>query len=327
MQQPKVSIIIPVYNGEKFLDAAIESAIAQDWEHTEIIVVNDGSTDASERVIESYAGRVSIIHQENGGACRARNEGLRHARGDYIQYLDQDDLLHPQKISTQLQALNGEPKDALACGRVCVFSREMADAQSLAYFDDLQTYNAPVDWLVWSLSGGSLQSSAWLVSRELHEKAGQWNEDLKSNPMDDGELFTRIILASSHVKYTGEAKSYFRFHDESQGHHANTRTKATSLFNSLELCAGYLLKAEYSRRTRHAVACTFKHFAYNQCLSEPDLRDKALARIRQLGFTRVRYDLGGGRIFRLVDKFAGVRAAIKLKALMNSYQRKARKTL
>jgi glycosyltransferase involved in cell wall biosynthesis len=324
---PLVSIIIPVYNGEKYLAASIESALAQDWQRKEIIVVNDGSTDRSLEIIESYRPLLTVINQKNGGACNARNAGLAAAAGDYIQYLDQDDCLHPQKISLQVRDLQQESKATLACGRLFTFAEDINDCHAFDFFDSLDTYTTPVEWLVWSFQGRAMQSSVWLVPKAIHERAGYWNEELKSNPNDDGEMFCRIILASDKVKFNREAKIYFREHEGPRGSRANDMTKIASLYRSLELSTAYLLAAEDSRRTRHAAACTFKHFAYAHCQSAPEMSRRALAEIKRLGFNRVDYDVIGGRTFRLIDKTLGPGPAIKFKVLVNSLQRSIRKSL
>lgn len=321
---PLVSIIIPVYNGEKYLAAAIESALAQDWERKEIIVVNDGSTDRSLAIIESYRPQLTLINQKNSGACNARNAGLKAAAGDYIQYLDQDDLLHPKKISLQVRDLRGESEATLACGRLFIIKEDVDDYRAFDFFDSLNTYTSPIDWMIWSFEGRAMQSSVWLVPRKLHEQAGYWNEELKSNPNDDGELLCRIVLASDTVKFNAEAKIYFREHEGPRGSRANDLTKITSLYRSLELSTSYLLAAEDSRRTRHAAACTFKHFAYAHCQTAPDIAQQALEQIKRLGFTRVDYEVIGGRTFRLIDKTLGAGPAIKFKVLVNSLQRKMR---
>jgi glycosyltransferase involved in cell wall biosynthesis len=104
---PLVSIIIPAYNAAATLPATIQSALIQedDTFKLEIIVVNDGSTDQSRVILENYCRTCTIITTENFGVSTARTTGLEHAKGDYIQYLDSDDLLIPGKIKQQLKAL------------------------------------------------------------------------------------------------------------------------------------------------------------------------------------------------------------------------------
>ena len=100
-----VSILIPAYNASRWLTECVESALAQTWAHKEIIIVDDGSKDDTLAVARRYESRaVKVVTQANTGAPEARNHALRLAQGDYIQWLDADDVLHPQKIKLQLAA-------------------------------------------------------------------------------------------------------------------------------------------------------------------------------------------------------------------------------
>lgn len=110
---PKISSIISVYNGENYLAEAIQSALDQDYPHTEIIVVNDGSTDNTSRIIDSFGSRVIGIYQENQGLGAARNAGVSKASGDYLAFLDHDDLWAPHKLSCQLQLIQSSALDPL----------------------------------------------------------------------------------------------------------------------------------------------------------------------------------------------------------------------
>ncbi|MBE9014320.1 glycosyltransferase family 2 protein, partial [Pseudanabaenaceae cyanobacterium LEGE 13415] len=106
---PLVSIIINNYNYAAYLGAAIESAIAQSYPNTEVIVVDDGSTDQSRTVIEHYRDRIIPILKSNGGQASAFNAGFAASRGEFICFLDSDDLLVPDRISIELQALLNHP--------------------------------------------------------------------------------------------------------------------------------------------------------------------------------------------------------------------------
>lgn len=105
-QNPIVSVIIPVYNGERYLAETIESVIAQTEENWEIIAVNDGSTDSSQTILEGYVkkipDRIKVITVNNGGVSKARNTAIASARGTYIAFLDQDDLWAPMKLQRQI---------------------------------------------------------------------------------------------------------------------------------------------------------------------------------------------------------------------------------
>ncbi len=114
--QPKVSIIIPAYNAEKWISEALQSVINQTWENIEIIVVNDGSTDATEKVIQSFKdGRIKYFFQANKGQCVASNAGLSKATGDYIKFFDADDIMNSEHVEAQLKKLNGSKTSIASC--------------------------------------------------------------------------------------------------------------------------------------------------------------------------------------------------------------------
>jgi glycosyltransferase involved in cell wall biosynthesis len=120
MKKKLVSILIPCYNSREYLAETIESALNQTWPNCEIIIVDDGSNDDSLEIAREYEGDdVHVIAQSNQGAPAARNRAFRASTGDYIQYLDADDLLHPRKIEAQMSALRKyPPKTPAVCSTV-----------------------------------------------------------------------------------------------------------------------------------------------------------------------------------------------------------------
>lgn len=109
-----ISVVIPVYNGEKYLAEAIESVLAQTHRTLEVIVVNDGSSDGSEQVAKSF-GNVRYFHQSNLGNAAARNRGVENASADYVAFLDQDDRFAPEKLEKQLASLQTTQKSYSIC--------------------------------------------------------------------------------------------------------------------------------------------------------------------------------------------------------------------
>ena len=107
-ETPLVSVIVPVYNGERFIAEAIQSALLQTYRNIEVLVIDDGSTDKTAAVLQAQAAldsRVRIIRQANGGVARARNRGLAEARGEFVAPLDADDLWDPSKIERQVDRM------------------------------------------------------------------------------------------------------------------------------------------------------------------------------------------------------------------------------
>lgn len=115
----KISIIVPVYNVQKYLDKCIESILVQTYSHLEIILIDDGSTDESGRICDYYGGidnRIIVIHKENGGLSSARNAGLDVATGDYIGFVDSDDFIEPSMYEKMFLLLKKEECDVVECG-------------------------------------------------------------------------------------------------------------------------------------------------------------------------------------------------------------------
>lgn len=112
---PKVSIVIPVYNGSDFLREAVDSALAQSWPNVEVIVVDDGSDDGgrTEEIARSYGERIRYFRKENGGVASALNRGIREMEGEYFSWLSHDDVYYPGKIQTQMDFVRKEGRDVI----------------------------------------------------------------------------------------------------------------------------------------------------------------------------------------------------------------------
>ncbi|HEX6644676.1 MAG TPA: glycosyltransferase family A protein [Gemmatimonadales bacterium] len=121
MSQPLVSVVIPVFNGERFIAAAVESVLAQPHRPLEVIVVDDGSTDGTPRVLESFGASVRRIRQANAGPAAARNAGLALCEGDFIAFNDADDLWVGEKLDVQLTFLAQRPDLDFCVGHVLNF--------------------------------------------------------------------------------------------------------------------------------------------------------------------------------------------------------------
>ena len=104
---------MPAYNCEDYVAASIESVLGRDYGNLELLVVDDGSSDRTPQIAQSYGSRVRLIEQENGGAAAARNLGLKTARGEYISFLDSDDIWHPEKLSSQFAYIDSHPEVGL----------------------------------------------------------------------------------------------------------------------------------------------------------------------------------------------------------------------
>jgi len=129
---PLVSVVIPVYNGERFLRESLESVVAQTFQDYEIVCVDDGSTDGSCALLKQYGARVRVIQQANAGQSAARNVGVRQATGGFVAFLDQDDRWYPSKLAQQVTVLSAEPDVAMVH---CNYDRMDTSLQSRILID------------------------------------------------------------------------------------------------------------------------------------------------------------------------------------------------
>jgi len=246
-----VSILIPAYNAEKWIRDTIKSALNQTWPKKEIIIVNDGSTDNTLQVAREFESKsVKVITQGNRGECAARNKALEFAQGDYIQYLDADDLLAPDKISQQLKESSDGLNDRVLYTSVLgtfYFDHRKAKFQPDSLWRDL----APVDWIITKFTDNVWMGvHTWLVSRKLTDLAGPWDERLPLN--GDGEYICRVVAVSEKVKFVPEAKCYYRKGILNSAALQKSDKGLESLFLSLSQSINLLRSMEDSERTRKA---------------------------------------------------------------------------
>jgi glycosyltransferase involved in cell wall biosynthesis len=250
--RPLVSILIPAFNSEEWIADTLKSALAQTWEPKEIIVVDDGSTDRTLSVVRNFVSAgVRIVTQTNQGAAAARNHALRLSRGDYVQWLDADDLLAPDKIALQMEeASKSVNKRILLSSAFGKFKYRYYRTKFLP--TPLWRDQKAADWLVSKLSQNVyMQTATWLVSRELTEVSGPW--DIRLLGDDDGEYFCRVLLACDRVKFVPEAKVYYRAPwFGTLSHVGSSKRKIEAHWLSMQLHIGYLRSIEDSDRVRRA---------------------------------------------------------------------------
>ena len=250
--RPLVSILIPAYNAEKWICYTLQSALAQTWPRKEIIVVDDGSTDHTARVAHSFASQgVIVISSPNRGLSAAVNHAYRLCQGDYIQELDSDDLLAPDKIELQLAALRtGDSRRILLSSPWAPFYYRTVNARFV--HNTLCQDLSPVEWLLRKMRHGiHMQNATWLVSRELAEAAGPWDESLRYD--QDGEYFTRVLLASEGTRFVPGTGVFYRASGtNSISYIGRSKQKRESLLRSMRLHIQYLRSLEESERVREA---------------------------------------------------------------------------
>ena len=226
--------------------------MAQTWHPREIIVVDDGSTDQTLSIARQFESDcVCVVSQPNQGAAAARNKAFSLSQGDYIQWLDSDDLLAPDKIARQLEVLDqGSSKRTLLSAAFARFMYRHYRARFIPtpLWRDL----SPVEWLLHKLAQNIyMQTATWLVSRELTEAAGPWDTTLLGD--DDGEYFCRVLLASDGVRFVPQAKVYYRAPwVDTLSYVGRSERKVEAHWRSMQLHIRYIRSLEDSDRVRAA---------------------------------------------------------------------------
>lgn len=207
-ETPLVSILIPCYNAERWVGEAIESALAQTYAHTEVIVVDDGSTDGSWKVIQSYGNRVRAETGENRGGNPTRNRLLELSKGEWLQYLDADDYLKPTKVADQMADILAQPEVDVLFGP-SIFAHHHGDQPPQESVHPIPLPHDP--WVLlarWYLP----QTGSPLWRKAALQEVGGWKPDQPC--CQEHELYLRLLQAGKRFRYSEHSGSVYRHWSE-----------------------------------------------------------------------------------------------------------------
>lgn len=215
---PRVSVVIPCYNGKRFISDAIESVLRQTWEDFELVIVDDGSADTSVDIIKRYLheDRVRLIrHDSNRGIAAARNTGIRNATGDYIGFLDQDDLWREDKLAVQLGRSELKHEDRVDVVFSDVDIEHVGAGRRARRHKRVPANIArlrPDELLTRLFLSDFISIGSALIRKECFDAVGLMDENIRSGS-DDFELFTRLAQRYRFV-YIDKPLAIRRVHDE-----------------------------------------------------------------------------------------------------------------
>ena len=176
-----ISVIVTVYNIREYLPKAVDSILSSTYQNLEVLLIDDGSTDGSERICDEYAkkdGRVRVVHQRNGGAYSARNTGLLEAKGDYLTFVDGDDWIEPQMYETLLAAMMEQDADLAVCRYRKIYENRRVDLSTpmAAVFEGQELLAKYLE-----------EDEAWLIQTAV------WNK-LWKRSLSDGLRFQKACM-------------------------------------------------------------------------------------------------------------------------------------
>jgi glycosyltransferase involved in cell wall biosynthesis len=209
MKLPLVSIIIPAYNAEVYVKEAVDSALRQTYRSIEVVVVDDGSTDGTKAVLRPYvrSGKINYIHQSNKGLSSARNAGIRASRGDFVAFLDSDDVFLETKVGEQLSALEDNPGFGVCYCDILHFT----DTVPRRFYHHRYYYPSG-DILEPLLHRQFINPLTVMARRELFEKYGYFDETLRRS--EDWDLWLRWAHAGVKFYYLDKPLAHYRIRSE-----------------------------------------------------------------------------------------------------------------
>lgn len=282
---PRVSIVIPVFNGANFLTEAIRSALAQTYSNLEIIVVNDGSNDNGEtgRIAQSFGSAIRYFVKPNGGVSSALNLAIREMKGEYFSWLSHDDLYSNDKIEQQINALFNSAHDkSIFYSDYSIFSDDVANALTV-HLKQIP----PEQFRGWLTMNSALHGCTLLIPRVAFEEFGEFNENLSST--QDYDLWFRMAEKYRFIhidKVLVQARSHSKQGSFSMGDTVikecdnlysgfvrTLSTKAVGLIAGADIGKGYLLVATsmWRRGFEKAGACA-SEFAYQHGINKLHLK-------------------------------------------------------
>jgi glycosyltransferase involved in cell wall biosynthesis len=274
--KPIVTAAIPTYNRARFLRGALDSVLAQTFKDYEVVVVDDGSTDETSKILAAYRDRIRHIRQENAGRSAARNRCISEARGRYISFLDSDDRWLPEKLALHVPVLEERPRVGMVHGHVDVIDEHDRPRDELTAFHHelwTQAHRNGVSYADYALECRCF-SSATTFRREVFDRIGPYDESLA---LDDYELYLRVALAYE-IAFLEHSVALYRYHSENMSPHDLTLGQIQGAEKHLALIDERVLVPERARARRNLHAMLAR--SYNVLGDQQRARHHALRAVR-----------------------------------------------
>lgn len=206
-----ISVIVPVYNVKKYLDACVQSIVNQTYRDMEILLIDDGSTDDSGDLCDKWLekdARVKVFHKENGGICSARNYGLAHCRGEYIAFVDSDDMIDVNMMQHLYEAIKKEHADVAACYE-CAFINEN---EITTYYEDNQEIKVENhEQYLWHFNEHFRGATTWVWNKlYTRECIGNLDFDEKIKKMEDIVFSSKVAVNIKKCVWLPERLYFYR---------------------------------------------------------------------------------------------------------------------
>ena len=300
-----VSILIPCHNAEKWIAQAIQSALSQTHRSCEVHVIDDGSTDGSLSIIKQFGNKITWTSRENRGSNVTRNELLNRARGDWVQFLDSDDYLETDKVSTQLREAQSDSDVLFSPVIEESWKGERMHARRAGHLDD-QT-DVMTHWLSWRVC----QTGAALWKTQAIKYIGGWNE--KQPCCQDNEIMLRAQQAELRLQLTPTARTVYRLWSDDTLCHRDPRKTLMEKTRLIDKALAWLKQTNQLSHA-HIAAAEEVFYATSRTLMKVDhkVASNYLQERRERGLGKPRPTAATPRSYCLAFNYLGFKCAEQL---------------
>lgn len=255
--KPKVSVVIPAYNAAQYICETIDSVLSQTYKDYEIIVVDDGSTDNTKEILQPHMGKIRYMYKENGGPASARNVGIKNAQGEYIAFLDSDDLWLPEKLEKQVRYFEEYPEVGLVFTDCIRFNEKGSEERH-----NLKKGLISDDMFVNIWWENLIPNLTVMVRKSCFEKVGVFDESKQIVSVEDREMWLRIAR-EYRVGYLEEALAKYRIRQNGLMRSNIDRSRTAGRI-IIDKYWKYVERRGYSRKLLHRRLYEF-YFDYGFC--------------------------------------------------------------
>jgi glycosyltransferase involved in cell wall biosynthesis len=276
--------------------------------------VDDGSTDDTKLILENFINeKIHIYHQKNAGASAARNLAYRKSTGQYIKFLDGDDVISPEMIARQVKLAVKNPNCIISAKWGRFYNNDL-DTFRLSHEECWQTLPA-YDWICssWKNGNSMMQSGIFLLPRQIIENAGYWDEQLTL--VDDLDFFTRVMLQCKSVVFDPGSVLYYRSGNSGTLSDRKQQDAMYSAFRSIDKATKNLLAVHATIEVKRACANIWQHFIYTIYPKYPDLVKTAQKEVNQLGGSSLKFMAGG--LTKILVGLVGWKIVNRVKHIIN----------
>jgi glycosyltransferase involved in cell wall biosynthesis len=315
INRPLISVIMSAYNVDKFISQSIDSVLNQSYSNFEFIIINDGSSDSTKDIIESFSdNRIKLFHIQNSGTCAALNFGLNKSTGRFIKFLDSDDILNKCHLEAQIECLfNSTKGSVVSCKWIRFYNNDLSNLKEVP--ESVWQSMSSKQWILKALRQDSdmMPPWLWLIPREIINDSGFFNENLSYN--HDFEFSIRLLLKSSYVVFSDKSIVYYRTGNMSSLSNLRNEKAWLSVLESTNIATTLLIEKIDDPDIKRLCAKRYFNLLFELYPKFPSIAYIINNQMVNLGFKK--FDIPGSNRLRILGFFMGWKFVKMIKLIQN----------